>query len=279
MFDGASPCHFLAAKREWLVAGTSAAGRGVDRPLHHRTGFAVSWAGKPTIRVQIHNGRALPADPAQPATFVWSRENGSVVFPIVKLDVADGTTQVVLGSLGRDDRFGLHIGDYVEVEDDTSALANAAYPLLQVQAIDRTAMLVTLNGNSGTTTGTDPSAHPLLRLWNQEAGDPASGGLTLVNGAAQIVGDTWLDLEDGVQVRFPNGDQAAYQTGDYWLIPARVATGDVIWPTETDTDVLGAVTVYPVAKAPEGVTHHYLPLAVLDLTGSAPAITSCAEDA
>jgi hypothetical protein len=228
-------------------------------------------------RVQIHNNRPSSSTSAQPATFVWSRENGSVAFPVIKLECGDRTTRVLLGRIGRDDRFGIHIGDYVEIEDDASELSNAALPLLQVQAIDRTAMLVTLTGNIGTTTGTDPTAHPFLRLWNQKAGDPASGGLTLVNGAAQIVGDTWLDLEDGVQVRFPNGDQAAYQTGDYWLIPARVATGDVIWPTETDTDVLGVVTTYPVAKHPDGIAHHYLPLAILDLTGSAPTITACAE--
>jgi hypothetical protein len=33
----------------------------------------------------------------------------------------------------------------------------------------------------------------------------------------------WLDLEDGVQIQFSDGGE--YLTGDYWLIPARVATG------------------------------------------------------
>ena len=124
----------------------------------------------------------------------------------------------MLGNLGRDDRFGLQPGDYVEIQDDRSVLTNTVAPLLQVQSIDRTAMLVTLAGNAAGTTGTDSSLHPLLRRWDQRAGSSTTGGLTLDGGAARVVGDVWLDPEDGVQVRFPNGDAAAYQSGDYWLI-------------------------------------------------------------
>ena len=182
---------------------------------------------------------------------------------------------MILGNLGRDDRFGLQTGDYVEIQDDRSVLVNTVAPLLQVQSIDRTAMLVTLTGNTSGTVGTDSSLHPLVRRWDQRAGDPTTGGLVLDNGAARITGDVWLDLEDGVQVRFPNGDAASYRSGDYWLIPARVATGDVIWPTETDTDVLGAVTVHPVSKPPDGIAHYYAPIAIFDATGSTPVITMC----
>jgi hypothetical protein len=224
-------------------------------------------------RVEVHAGRLPPGDQAPAATFKWSRENGSVVFPILKLDISGAATEIVLGSLGRDDRFGLQIGDYVEIQDDRSVLANTVAPLLQVQSIDRTAMLVTLTGNAAGTTGTDSTLHPLLRRWDQKA--TTTGGIVLDGGAVRIVGDVWLDLEDGVQVRFPNGDAASYTSGDYWLIPARVATGNVIWPTETGTDVLGAVTVNPVSKPPDGVAHHYLPLAIFNVTGSAPEITSC----
>jgi len=40
-----------------------------------------------------------------------------------------------------------------------------------------------------------------------------------------------LTLADGVQIQFqksdPDGPAETYRTGDYWLIPARTATGDV----------------------------------------------------
>lgn len=222
-------------------------------------------------RVEVYAGRAAGVDPARTATFTWSRENGSVTCAIQKLDVANGTTVVRVESLGRDDRFGLQPGDYVEIQDDRSALAGIRGPLLEVQSIDRASMTVTLTGNAGLTVGTDRSLHPLLRRWDQKAGNPSAGGLELDGGAARIVGDVWLDLENGVQVRFPRADQASYRPGDYWMFEARVATGSVRWPTETETDVQGTVTVHPVAQPPHGVSHHYAPLAVATIAdGAAP---------
>src|SRR5262249_39586638 len=88
-------------------------------------------------RVQINRGGPAGDDPASSATFKWSRENGSVIFPIAS---GGGTADVVLESLGRDDRFGLVEGSLVEVQDDRSALLNMAGRLLPVQAIDRTTM-------------------------------------------------------------------------------------------------------------------------------------------
>ncbi len=40
-----------------------------------------------------------------------------------------------------------------------------------------------------------------------------------------------ITLADGIQIQFqPSASDNLYRTGDYWLIPARVATGDVEWP-------------------------------------------------
>ena len=65
----------------------------------------------------------------------------------------------------------------------------------------------------------------------------------------------WLDLEDGIQIQFQAG---VYRAGDYWLIPARTATGDVEWPAmPTDPDK-------PDAVLPHGVRHHFAPLAYLE---------------
>jgi len=54
----------------------------------------------------------------------------------------------------------------------------------------------------------------------------------------------------------PSVTRAAYKTGDYWLIPARVATGDVEWPGAAST---------PVSLPPHGIEHHYAPLAILEI--------------
>ncbi|HEY6235619.1 MAG TPA: DUF6519 domain-containing protein, partial [Candidatus Elarobacter sp.] len=87
-------------------------------------------------RVEIHAGTVTGSD--SKVTFKWSRENGSVVFPILGLATTTGTnvTQVTLGNLGRDDRFSLQTDDYVEIQDDRSVLANTPGPLLQVQSVD-----------------------------------------------------------------------------------------------------------------------------------------------
>ena len=54
-----------------------------------------------------------------------------------------------------------------------------------------------------------------------------------------------------------------YRTGDFWLIPARTATGDVLWPRESNA---GGGSV-PAALAPGGVDHRYAPLAYVVVLG------------
>lgn len=234
-------------------------------------------------RVEIHNGGnawdGSGDPPEQPvATFKWSRENGSVVYPIRQL-VTDATAQqttVTLETLGRDERFGLVEGDWVEIVDDDYVLQNLAQPLLQVQAIDRSSLSVTLAGVAAVEVG-QQSGHPLLRRWDHKAGDPDDGDVQVAGDGAAFVleqtGDAWLNLEDGVRIQFqpknPSdvNDRYRYKTGDYWLIPARTATGDVEWPSVKDPQ--SGLTL-PVALPPKGIQHHYAPLAVATVgSGSA----------
>jgi hypothetical protein len=200
-------------------------------------------------RVEIHRGGLEGT-----ATFKWSRENASVIFPIES--VADKT--VTVEHLGRDDRFGLEIGDWVEVvDDDTSLDAQSTAPeqLFEVIDIDTTELIVTLNGSPNA--GHDDKKHPFLRRWDQQQGT-AKGSDLLVDGAVKIDEGKPLDLEDGIQIRFdpatPPPAKAFYRRGDYWLIPAR-ATGDIEWPLNKDDE--------PLPQPPHGVSHHYAPLAIV----------------
>ena len=250
--------------------------RGAENQLYrveiHRAGLP--WSGA-TDKDGNPAGNAGTA-----STFKWSRENSSVVFPILS---GAGTNIVTLENLGRDDRFGLTEGDWVEVQDDDSVLRSVGNivpgltsNLLQVQVIDRDNMKVTLNGMVDPKVGQDLTKHPLLRRWDQKEGDPSEGGLQLANDGAALIqettGDTWLDLEDGIQIQFQPSDNPnqpnQYRTGDYWLIPARTATGDVEWPREAGIDSQGNATVVPIAKPPDGIEHHYAPLAVIKVDGN-----------
>ena len=227
-------------------------------------------------RVEIHTGGTAwdgegEAPSTGAATFKWSRENGSVIYAIrnVATDSSAKTTTVTLESLGRDDRFGMVEGDWIELVNDDYILQETARSLLQVQSIDRSGMMVTLSGVADATFSQDANKHPLLRRWDQKQGDPTEGGLQLASdGAAFILENNeeqWLELEDGVKVQFQPRDANnpyVYRTGDYWLIPARVATGDVEWPTVTDGDTGDVVQI---AMVPKGIEHHYAPLGVVNV--------------
>jgi hypothetical protein len=210
-------------------------------------------------RVEIHK-----AGNAKSATFKWSRENGSVVFPIKNLetDTDSNTTTVTLEHLGRDDRFSLQEGEWVELVDDDYTLRGEVQPLQKVTHVDRQDMRVILEGAVESDIAQIPSLHPLIRRWDHKKLDPTLGYPTLdeENGTLLINEGDWLMLEDGVQICF---DQASgedkihnYRTGDYWLIPARTATGDIEWPRFEED---------PLSVPPHGVEHHYAPLAVISV--------------
>ncbi len=192
------------------------------------------------------------------ATFKWSRDNASVVFPIVSLS---GTT-VVVDTLGRDPCSLLKPGDWVEVCDDELALREQSGVLAQVETVDRDELKLTLKWPNSVTElpaydeATTPNLHPLLRRWDH-AGDLAAYHGALPVTESTLSGEGWIDLEDGVQVWFGEGGE--YRVGDYWLIPARVATGDVEWPAKLDNAGMPMLDD-PAEQPPHGPIHYYAPL-------------------
>lgn len=205
-------------------------------------------------RVEIHDP-GLSGD----ATFKWSRHNGSVVFSVTGVE---GNTATV-SNLGTDGRPALHVGDWVEFVDDAYILTGRARPLLKVTEVDIATAGVTLSAGPAAGLGDDLANHPLLRRWDRdETRGTSSGTIPVVHGA-------WLDLEDGVQVMFEYGEvRTPYQTGDYWLIPARMTTADLEWP-EDEAGV-------PLAHPPHGVRHHYCRLGVVAFDGrKAEVVEDC----
>lgn len=198
-------------------------------------------------RVEIHHV-AANGD----AYFKWSRENGAVIFPIAS---TAGETVTVL-HLGMDSRFALKEDDWVELVDDMSTLHGKTQELYQIKQIDSVNLKVTLDRAPSNAIGQDAKYHPLLRRWDHQerAGGPEtdSKGILITEGT----GDKgWIALEDGIQVQFQPG--ATYRPGDYWLIPARTAIGDVLWPLDDNGT--------PQAVTPHGIMHHYAPLGILDI--------------
>jgi hypothetical protein len=173
-------------------------------------------------RVEVHDPGELGT-----ATFKWSRDNGSILSSIGAFPDVD---RLDVHSLGRDQVLRFRADDRVEVLSDESELSGRAGTMASiVGAPDEAERRIDLD--------TDVSVYedhtrPRVRRWD--------------HGATEITTQPgWVELELGVQVQFGPGP---FRTGDYWAIPARVATGDV----EGFVDA-----------PPRGIRHHHARLALV----------------
>ena len=189
--------------------------------------------GNQLYRVEIHDAGA-----SGKATFKWSRENGSVLFAVTSVDLT--AKQVTLASLGKDDRFTLQKGDYVELEDDQILSTLPRPALVQVQSVDPDLYRVTLSDIPVQNFGADKSKFPLLRRW-EHGKKPFEKGLNTVQEGVNI------PLEEGIQIQFEKS--GLYSSGDYWVIPARVLTGGIDWPVDSSN----ARAFLPARRADGGV--------------------------
>lgn len=174
-------------------------------------------------RVEIHMG----GDPGT-ATFKWSRDNGSVVFPIKEFSTS---RQIRLKRLGRDQTLTLHKDDWVEISDDVSELSGSPGTMAKVSAEpDQAQYAITLDRNIS---GFSRDRHAKVRRWDQK-----SDAIVVTTGSP-------IDLEkNGIKIQFSGSN---FKTGDYWVFAART-TGEV--------DEL-------VDAPPKGIKHHYCKLALI----------------
>ena len=265
--DGASKDEVRAAFAQWAAAQAPTARLAArsERPEHADEDPCLvkpdaRYRGQENqmYRVEIHEGGA-----AKDATFKWSRENGSVTFPV---DGLDGTW-VELASLGSDDKLDLNVGDWVEFADTAYTSRGEPLPLLRVEEVDLPGRRVRLSGEPEPSVGRRPELHPFLRRWDHRsaarhgaARAVRSSAAKLRGGALRIEEGGWLPLEDGVLVYFEPG--RTYRAGDFWTVPARTATGNVEWPTDAARR--------PLLQAPAGIQVHYAPLAWVLGEGSVP---------
>lgn len=198
-------------------------------------------------RVEVHEGGDLGS-----ATFKWSRENGSIAV----LWTDQSGNDLTVSSTGRDAVLGFASGDLVELIDDSCELRGTPGTLVALVAPPQENILTI--DPAVTVTLADFPLNPKVRRWDCQ--EPATVELAADN-------DGFLRLESGVEVRFEPG---RYNTGDYWLIPARTATRDVEWPRD------GAST--PLAMPPAGILHHYCRLALVRVAQGTPAaVVDCRD--
>ncbi|MBD0327060.1 MAG: hypothetical protein ICV68_11545, partial [Pyrinomonadaceae bacterium] len=211
-------------------------------------------------RVEIQKGGPLGT-----ATFKWSRENGSILTTIEKVQ---GNTFTVT-DVGKDEVLSFIAGGWAEIVDDEALQENTPYQLVHINRVDPAKREIELDA-------LDPSFQTKKRLklrrWDH-AGESIPDGLKTEA--------KWTSLEGGVEVYFHAGE---YRAGDYWLIPARTATGEIEWPPYTIPNTK------PIPQPPRGTRHHYCRLALVEVAKGVPAIVDdcrklfpplteiCAED-
>ena len=186
-------------------------------------------------RVEIHQGGTIGG-----ATFKWSRDNGTVVTSILKINGQTITVQ----DIGPDDVLGFANGQWVEIVDDQGELSGRPGQLLQITNVDSAGKVLLLANNPD---GVNPALHPKLRRWD------STGAIAVEVPASN---DGWIQLEGGIEVQFSDG---TYKTGDYWLIPARTATGEIEWPP------YDVPNTSPIPQLPLGIKHHYCRLAIIEV--------------
>jgi hypothetical protein len=183
-------------------------------------------------RVEIHDASAPEgAEEGSQATFKWSRDNGSVAFPVEAIALVQAgdplTLDISLQYLGRDKRH-LRPANWVELTNDLRELRGLPGLMAQVvEAVDEVddhstgtqkvrvqlggddhhEQVLTLIDEEWLNSFASPECHPVLRRWDQHTR------------AMPVSSDDWIELEAGITVRFPESN--SFHTGDYWLIPVR----------------------------------------------------------
>lgn len=177
-------------------------------------------------RVEVHDG-----DDPGPATFKWSRDNGSVAVAIEAF-VNNEPKQVRVARLGWDEVLALRKNDWVEVLDDDTELTGVPGTLTQIKDIKVAERILILDQD---VKKYDTNGHPRVRRWDQ-----AGPAIKMTMGK--------VTLEHGIQVDFI---PAGLMTGDFWTFAARVGNGSTP----------GTLIDPPTNAPPMGIQHHYCNLA------------------
>ena len=207
-----------------------------------------SGTGYRRLDNQLYRVEIVDPGDAGVATYVWSRENGSVSAQLIALE----GKVLTLDSTGRDDRLSFGKG-WVEITDPARVRRGDPGFFGSIGHVQDSTVTV------GEWIGNPPTADDfpngaIVRRWESEP--------SLVTLPADP--DQWTSLESGVQIQFVGAD---FRTGDYWLVPARTANlegnpavpglaGDVDWPRVDDD---------PIFRSPAGIRHFYADIADLEL--------------
>ncbi len=189
-------------------------------------------------RVEIHDrGRIgtakLATEPL--ATFKWSRENGSIVSSIIRIE---GNT-ITIPKSSQDAWSSSQPGQqWIEITNEERESKGKPGVLARLTRIISDTKI-----EFGSPTTNLPENPTKVRRWEVAA--------------IEIKSKEWIELEGGIKVKFSS--DLYYETGDYWVIPARTAINDIEWPDD------GGEPAKPIPQPPRGIKHDYSLLALVKI--------------
>ena len=248
LFEVPEDAHCLSALPEWDEAIAPGDGQLAARARRSEDGddpcLVPPEAGFTGLENQLYRVEIRQGGGTGEATFLWDRDNGCFALPIEDFIDGQPTTRLRLRNLGRSDVRSLSPGDLLEVTDDIHELSGTPALLLRAVAAEPATGVVTLDGQVD---GLSRDHHPKVRRWS---------------GGDEVTVDGFVALEHGIEIGFAG---TRFREGDYWVIPARTATGGVIWP-RLDGE--------PQPQPPLGIKYHHERLGLLDFGEDTFAIVS-----
>jgi hypothetical protein len=190
-------------------------------------------------------------------TLKWSRDNGSIAYQGVTTGAG-----VTLTSKWRDDSRGIRCGDYVELisSDHESLLLSEVTSISEED--DKTMLLF---GKKKVSIDIDQVV--VVRRWDHrhrtEFPIADNGGFFVKKSKVEGC-SIEIPLEEGVFVQIQIPNECKLKKGDFWLIPARSSTSDILW--EKDDGKHGRESYKP--KNASNVNHYCAPIALITKDGS-----------
>ncbi|MDH5543385.1 MAG: DUF6519 domain-containing protein [Nitrospinota bacterium] len=215
-------------------------------PCSHVLGTGYHRLDNHLYRIEIHDSGT-----AGKATYKWSRDNACRVARLIRVE----NRVVTISDHGRGAEFEFQPKQWIEISDEGRALRGEPGVMAEIEKVDGFNLTVAeWPGNNGK--DYCPfyfGEKPTVRIWDRDENRDSGP----VSGVHLVREKEWMTLESGIEIRFEkNGN---YRSGDYWMIPARVATGDIEWPHDEN--------LRPVMCPPDGIEHSYAPIAILKHAG------------
>lgn len=210
-------------------------------------------------RVEIHEDGVAPSS----LRFKWSRDNGAIVTRLTGWLNDPAADEIEVASIGRDAYLNISADCWLEIFNDEHEQTGRSGPLVQVLKTEGNRVTLLLASATEPLTAGLFAHNPRVRRWDgvQPLVAVAANGGANANASANA---GWVELEDGVEVRFLAG---TFRVGDFWTIPARTATAGVEWPQENGK---------PQFMAPQGVLRAFTRLALLDCqAGNWTRVSDC----